>query len=93
MSSYDSVYRIDAGGNVHTMSSRFGRPQGLAFDPSGSLYIVDALAGASGVYRLHPDGSADQVLAGSGLIGLAFDPTGGLVVCSNETVYRLEIRT
>jgi hypothetical protein len=28
-------------------------------------------------------------LAGSGLIGLAFDRAGGLVVCSNETAYRL----
>ena len=27
--------------------------------------------------------------AGPGLIGVAFDPRGGVVVCSNETAYRL----
>jgi hypothetical protein len=52
---------------------------------------VEALAGASGVYRVRDDGSVEQVLAGPSLIGMAFDPFGGLVVCSNDTVYRLSV--
>jgi hypothetical protein len=31
------------------------------------------------------------VLAAPGLVGLAFDPRGGLVVCSNDNAYRLSI--
>jgi sugar lactone lactonase YvrE len=93
LASYDSVYRIDPAGAIETISSSFGRPQGLAFDSLGSLYVVEALAGASGVYRLRADGAAEHVVAGPGLVGLAFDPTGGLVVCSNETVYRLDVNS
>ena len=89
VSPYDVVYRINFDGEVTTLPQKFGRPQGLAFGPDGSLFVVDALAGASGLYRLVGDQPPELVLSGAGLIGLAFDPHGGLVVCSNETAYRL----
>ena len=31
------------------------------------------------------------MLSGGALLGLSFDPLGGLVVCSSETVYRLDV--
>lgn len=89
LSPYDAVYRVDAKGAVTIRSQAFGRPQGIAFDRSGTLFVVEALAGASGVYRLPPDGEPELVLAAPGLVGLAFDPRGGLVVCSNDSAYRL----
>ncbi len=93
--SYDFVYRIDpdkpGDSNVNRVYSGFGRPQGLAFDSQGSLYIVEALAGWSGLYRLRSDGTSELVVAGQGLVGVAFDPTGGLVVSSNDTAYRLHV--
>jgi sugar lactone lactonase YvrE len=89
LSSYDAVYRISSDGTVSTRAAGFGRPQGIAFDASGTLHVVEALAGVSGLYRL-PAGSAPElVLAGPGLVGVAFDPRGGVVVCSNDTAYRL----
>jgi sugar lactone lactonase YvrE len=92
---YDHVYRIDPRGNrdtnVEPMYSGFGRPQGLAFDSQGSLYVVEALAGWSGLFRLRVDGKPELVVAGQGLVGVAFDPTGGLVVASNDTAYRLNV--
>ena len=90
LSTYDSVYRIDRTGAVTPVCSCFGRPQGLAFDGEGTLHVVEALAGASGVYRVAPDGSTAAVLAAEALVGLAFDPTGGLVVASNHTAYRVD---
>jgi hypothetical protein len=33
----------------------------------------------------------DCVLAGGALLGLAFDPLGGLAVASSENVYRLNV--
>ena len=71
----------------------FGRPQGLAFDADGRLYVVDALAGASGLYRFSLDRSAppEQIVVGGSLIGLAFDPHGGLVLTSSDTAYRLNV--
>jgi sugar lactone lactonase YvrE len=89
LSPYDAVYRIDDSGTVTTFSTAFGRPQGLAFNAAGELFVVEALAGASGVYRVPPTGAPEQVLSGPGLIGIAFDPGGGAVVSSNSTAYRL----
>ena len=68
---------------------RFGRPQGLAVDASGTLFVVEALAGASGLYRVPEGGEPELFLAGPNLVGVAFDRHGALVVCSNETAYRL----
>ena len=51
------------------------------------------VAGSSAVYRIRSDrpGIKDCVLSGGALLGLAFDPLGGLVVSSSETVYRLDV--
>jgi sugar lactone lactonase YvrE len=89
LSSYDAIYRIDRDGTVNAAHTGLGRPQGLAFDATGALFVVDALAGNSGLYRVAKGGRPELVLAGPGLIGVAFDPHGGLVVCSNDTAYRL----
>ncbi|MET0212695.1 MAG: IPT/TIG domain-containing protein [Vicinamibacterales bacterium] len=93
LSSRDAVYRISPEGTVDTFFEGLGRPQGLAFDSDGHLYVVDAAAGASAIYRFHPDRPdvRDCVLSGGALLGLAFDPFGGLVVCSSDTIYRLNI--
>ena len=91
LNSYDYVYRIDREGHVRTMPSPLGRPQGIAFAPDGTLYVVDALAGASGVYRFVDDeGAPELVVSGPALVGLAFGPNGELVVASNETAYRFD---
>jgi sugar lactone lactonase YvrE len=89
LSSYDALYRVDADGSITTRYTAFGRPQGLAFDPRGSLYVVEALAGSSGLFRVPPAGDPEMVLAGPGLVGVAFDGQGTLVVASNDTAYKL----
>ena len=90
----DPVYRVSMEGEVEIFHDGFGRPQGLAFDDHGHLYVVDAVAGWSGVYRLRLDraGPPEQVIAGGDLIGLAFDPRGGLVLVSHDTAYRLQVQ-
>ena len=90
----DAVYRIAPdNGRVEVWAEGFGRPQGLAFDRTGRLYVVDALAGSSAIYRLKPDAPRDReiVLAGGALIGLAFDPHGALAVATGDSVYRLSV--
>jgi sugar lactone lactonase YvrE len=89
---YDHVYRLDPqSGAIDRVFSGFGRPQGIAFDSQGSLYVVEALAGSNGLYRVRPDGTVELVVAGQSLVGVAFDPNGGLVVASNDTAYRLDV--
>jgi hypothetical protein len=86
----DCVYRISPDGEVEVFYDGFGRPQGLAFDSHGDLYVVDAIAGASGLFRLRLGRSPDveQLMSGGSLIGLAFHPDGGFVLASSDTVYR-----
>lgn len=87
----DAVYRVQLDGTVEKIAVEFGRPQGLAFGPDGTLYVVDALSGASGLYRLLPDRARDLVVSGEALVGVAFDPEGGLVVASNDTAWRVHL--
>ena len=88
---YDRVYRIDRQGLVRTVSSLLGRPQGLAFSPDGTLHVVDALAGASGVFRFRDlDSAPELVVSGGTLVGVAFGPLGEMAVVSNDTAYRFE---
>ena len=89
----DAIYRVSPAGDVTVFCGGFGRPQGLAFDAAGHLYVVDALAGSSGLYRIRLDApdAPELMLSGGPLIGLAFDPHGGIALAASEVVYRLSI--
>ena len=89
LTSRDHVYRVHLSGQVETAWTGFGRPQGLTFGPDGLLYVVEALAGASGLYRLTPGREPELVIAGEGLVGVAFEPSGTVIVTSNERAWRL----
>jgi sugar lactone lactonase YvrE len=94
LATHDAVYRLSPSGALSVVSRAFGRPQGLAFDATGALYVVDALAGASGLYRLNVAEESPEptlVLSAPSLVGLAFDPLGGLVLASGDTVWRLDV--
>ena len=90
----DVVYRITPEGEVTVACEGFGRPQGLAFDSQGDLYVVDALAGSAGLFRVdltQPKSVPDLVVSAPALVGVAFDPEGGVVLASNDTIWRLEV--
>jgi hypothetical protein len=87
----DQVYRVDEAGRAEALPVFFGRPQGLAFDSTGVLHVVDALAGASGVHRMAPGGGHELVVAGRTLVGVAFGPDDRMVVCSSDTVYEFRV--
>ncbi len=87
----DPVYRIDRHGHIETVYDGFGRPQGLAVDARGDLYVAEALANRSGIYRLRPGRAPELVVSGPSLIGVAFDPRGkGMVVTSADSAYRFD---
>jgi sugar lactone lactonase YvrE len=89
----DAIYRVTLDGEVSIFCAGFGRPQGLAFDAAGHLYVVDALAGSSGLYRIRLDApkAPELLLSGGALIGLAFDPHGGIALAASEVVYKLAV--
>src|SRR5205085_2449206 len=57
-SSFDSVYRIDPHGTVSVFYRGLGRPQGLAFDASGNLYVAASLSGKRGIVKITPRAEA-----------------------------------
>jgi sugar lactone lactonase YvrE len=89
-SSFDSVYRISAKGEVEVYYRGFGRPQGLAFDAKHNLYVAASHAGRKGVFRITPDKKLEQVISGPGIVGLAFLPTREMILATSSTVYRVE---
>jgi sugar lactone lactonase YvrE len=92
VSSFDSVMRVDAMGNVTKFYSGLGRPQGLAFDAEGNLYVAASLGGYRGIVRITADGTqAESVVSGATLVGLAFEENGNLIVVSTQRVYRVPL--
>lgn len=93
VTSFDSVYRIDPNGEVTAFYKGLGRPQGLAFDETGNLYVAASLKGRRGIVRISPEGrQAELFVAGMNLVGLAFSSSGDMVVASNDSIYSLPLR-
>ena len=88
-SSFDNIYSINPNGDLEIFHRGLGRPQGLAFDRKGRLYAAASRGGRKGVFRLHRGGGAEQVLSGPGVVGLAFLPSGEMVVATGSNLYRV----
>src|SRR5215212_1342240 len=90
VTSFDSIGRIDPDGDIDMFFKGLGRPQGLAFDREGNLYVAASFRGRRGIVRISPDGlDAKVVVAGINLIGLALSATGEMAVVSIDSVYSL----
>jgi len=88
-SSYDAVYAVDPHGSVSVFYRGLGRPQGLAFDAPGNLYVAASLAGQRGIVKIAPDGKASLAVSGQNLVGLAFTRTGGAVLATINSIFHL----
>ena len=92
VSSFDAVTRFDEDGEPTEFFRGLGRPQGLAFDRDGNLYVAASLRGRRGIVRISPDAAqAEIVVAGMNLVGLSFSAKGDMVVATNEAVYSLPL--
>jgi sugar lactone lactonase YvrE len=89
-SSYDRVYRITQGGDVSTFFRGLGRPQGLAFDRDSNLYVAASYGGRRGIIRITPQAHADVVLSGSGLVGMALQPSGRAILATTGALFTLD---
>ncbi len=89
-SSFDSVYRISHEGEVEIFYRGLGRPQGMAFDDEGRLYVAASISGRKGVVRIDGERNAELFLSGPGIVGLAFTPSRAIVVATTNALYRVD---
>jgi sugar lactone lactonase YvrE len=89
-SSFDRVYRISPGGQGETFYRGLGRPQGLAFDRAGNLYVVASISGRRGVVRITPEKDAELVLSGTDLVGLAMLSTRRAYLTTTGALFSLD---
>lgn len=88
-SSFDAISTVDSHGTVKVFYRGLGRPQGLAFDAQGNIYVAASLAGKRGIVRITPDKQASLAVSGHGIVGLAFTRAGGAVVATTNSIFRL----
>jgi sugar lactone lactonase YvrE len=88
-SSFDVVHRISPAGHVETFYRGLGRPQGMAFDAPGNVYVAASLGGRRGVVRIAPDAKAELFLSGPSIVGLAFTPSKSMVLATASSLYRV----
>ncbi len=90
LASHDTVHVIDHEGNDDVFFRGLGRPQGLAFDIAGNLYVAACYQGRHGIVRISPDGSkAEHLVAGGSVVGLCFTRKGEMIVATNDSVYSI----
>jgi len=88
-SSFDSVYRISRAGEVEKFFQGLGRPQGMAFDIDGNLYVAASQGGRKGIFKISAQGAAELVVSGSGIVGLAFSGGSAAILVTTQSVYHL----
>ena len=91
LSPNDCVWAIDRDGSTSAWYRGLGRPQGLALDADGNVYVAAALRGQRGLVRITPEGEAELAVAGYNLVGVAFSPLGTAVLTTNEAVYDVDL--
>jgi len=89
-SSFDRVFRVTQGGDVTSFFRGLGRPQGLAFDRDTNLYVAASYGGHRGIVRITPQSKAEVVLSGSGLVGLALQPSGRAILATTGALFTLD---
>ncbi len=88
-SSFDCVYKVDPHGTVSVFYRGLGRPQGLALDVEGNIYVAASLAGKRGIVKITPQGKANLEVSGQGLVGLAFAPGKSAILATNSAVHHI----
>ena len=92
LSSFDAIYRINKDGYEEMFYRGLGRPQGLAFDKDGNLYVAACVQGRHGIVKIAPDGETAEIfVAGMNVVGLCFTRNGEMIAATNDAVYNLPI--
>ena len=83
------MYKVNPQGEVSIFYRGLGRPQGLAFDVEGNMYVAASLSGKRGIVKITPQRKASLEVSGQGLVGLAFAPGRAAVLATTNAVHHL----
>ncbi len=90
--SHDVIYAVDIDGQVESHVRGLGRPQGLAFDRGGNLYVAACYRGRHGVVRIDAETrEIEHFIAGGGVVGLCFTRNGEMIVATGDSAYSLNL--
>lgn len=89
LSNDDVVYRINRFGDAEPYWGPLERPQGLAFDRQGRLWVAAGIRGQRGIYQFDGAQSPRLALTGGNLVGLTFAPRGDMILASTSAVFRV----
>ena len=90
-SSNEAIHAVSPEGEVSTWFRGLGRPQGMALDTSGNVYVAGSLHGERGIIRITPQKQASVAVSGSGLVGIAFTEDGAAALATNSALYHVDI--
>ena len=90
-SSNQSIYAIDPSGNATVFYRGLGRPQGMAFDANGNLYVAASLHGHRGIVKITGESQAELIVSGNDLVGLAFLEDGCAALATNTTIFHVDL--
>ena len=90
-SSYDAVYAINRDGDIGVLHRGLGRPQGVAVDVAGNVYVAASLRGRRGVAMISPQGEASLAVSGPGIVGFNFVPGGVALIATTTSIYHVAL--
>ena len=90
-SSNEVIHAISPTGEVTIWFRGLGRPQGMAVDVDGNLYVAASHHGERGIHRITPQRESTVVVSGSGLIGLAFLDDGAAALTTTNALYHVDL--
>lgn len=92
LSSFDVIHQIDRHGFMEKPFFKgLGRPQGMAFDADGNLYIAACYGGQRGIIKITANGEAGLFVAGMNLVGLCFNRRGEMIIAASDKVYAVPV--
>ncbi|MEO6924106.1 MAG: gluconolaconase [Bryocella sp.] len=94
-SSNQSIFAIDPDGSSSVYFNGLGRPQGMALDVDGNVYVAASWRGQRGIVRISGESAetrrAEVVVSGTDLVGLCFLEDGCAALATNSTLFHIDL--
>jgi hypothetical protein len=91
LSTNEAIWTVDRNGDTGVFYRGLGRPQGLALDREGNVYVAACLGGRRGLLRITPRQEAERIVAANNLAGIAFSPLGKAILATSDSLYEIDL--